>query len=289
MKYLALCAALTLSACGTLPEPFYGNPGPQAARLAAPAAPVLMVPTPGQAMLDQKSAARFAAELAAKLAASDVPSVAGPAGPADWQLVTTASLNGTSVTPSYIVRGPDGKIYGTDTGAPVPAQGWANGDAATLDAAIDADTQAIVKTLASINAKIQQSSPDSLRNRVPRVYFAGMSGAPGDGDTSLPLNFTRDIPGPNVELVTDPAKADFTVIGLVKAKPDTKGQILVEIDWTVQDAGHRKIGQVTQLHDLQPSDIAPYWGDVAAAAAQEAAGGVTEVITNATLRKPAGG
>jgi hypothetical protein len=39
------------------------------------------------------------------------------------------------------------------------------------------------------------------------------------------------------------------------------------------------------LHDLAPSDITPYWGDVAAAAATEAANGIHEAIVNATLHK----
>jgi hypothetical protein len=42
---------------------------------------------------------------------------------------------------------------------------------------------------------------------------------------------------------------------------------------------------VTQIHDLDPADITPYWGDVAAAAAQEAAGGIQQVVSNAVLKK----
>jgi hypothetical protein len=61
--------------------------------------------------------------------------------------------------------------------------------------------------------------------------------------------------------------------------------MLVTLIWTVRDSNNRVIGQVTQLHDLNPSDITPYWGDVAAAAAAEGASGVQQVITNATLHK----
>ncbi|OYV25177.1 MAG: hypothetical protein B7X08_06675 [Acidocella sp. 20-63-7] len=79
--------------------------------------------------------------------------------------------------------------------------------------------------------------------------------------------------------------ADFTVTGQVKSKPDANGQVLVELDWSIEDSNQRKIGQVTQLHDLNTADITPYWGDVAAAAAAEAASGVQQVIENATLKK----
>ncbi|OYY03133.1 MAG: hypothetical protein B7Y73_07525, partial [Acidocella sp. 35-58-6] len=73
--------------------------------------------------------------------------------------------------------------------------------------------------------------------------------------------------------------------GVVKTKADANNQILVEIDWMIHDANGRKIGQVTQLHDLSLSDITPYWGDVAAAAATEGAGGIHEAVQNATLKK----
>jgi hypothetical protein len=53
----------------------------------------------------------------------------------------------------------------------------------------------------------------------------------------------------------------------------------------VHDNYKRKIGQVTQLHDLNLADITPYWGDVAAAAAQEGATGIQQVIQNDRLKK----
>jgi hypothetical protein len=71
----------------------------------------------------------------------------------------------------------------------------------------------------------------------------------------------------------------------VKAEPDKNGQTLITLNWSVTDANHRKIGQVTQLHDLGLSEITPYWGDIAAAAATEAATGIAEVVNNATLHK----
>jgi len=112
-----------------------------------------------------------------------------------------------------------------------------------------------------------------------------VTGAPGDGDNALALNMNRDLPGLGVQQTSVAAQADYTVNGVVKTKPDEGGQMLVEIDWVVRDSYHRIIGQVTQLHDLNPADITPYWGDVAAAAAAEGAGGIHTVIVNNTLHK----
>ena len=280
-----LLLPLALAACGTLPEPFYGNPGLEAARLAIPPAPVLMVPTPTAALLDDKSAALYAQDLAAALVNYDIPSIAGAPMKGGWLLTTSAKLTGNTVTPAYAITGPDGKTYDTQTGAPVPAAAWANGDATALAGAAGTDAKPLSQTLAAINARIQGSNPKSLENRPPRIYIGPVTGAPGDGNHSLPLNLARDLPGPDDLLVTNAAQADFTVTGNILVSPGQNGQIMVELDWTVQDANHRKIGQVTQLHPLAPSDIEPYWGDVAAAAATEAATGIQQVVANAVLKK----
>jgi hypothetical protein len=286
MKRLTLLLPLALAACGTLPQPFYGNPGsPEADRLSQPPAPVLMVPVPRTALLDDASASLYAHDLAAQLANFDVPSVAGPAVKGDWQVGMSAALNGNNVVPAYVITGPDGKVYGHQTGAPAPAAGWSNGDGATLNTAATADASSLAKLMTTINARVQQSNPASLENRAPRVFIGAVTGAPGDGDTSLPLNLNRDLPGADLELAKNAAQADFTVVGTIKTSPAPQGQLQVELDWVVRDRNNRIVGQVTQIHALDPADIAPYWGDVAAAAASEAAQGITTVVQNEVLKK----
>jgi hypothetical protein len=286
MKRYGLVLPMLLASCGTLPEPFYGDPGAEGAKLTAPPAPVLVVPTPTGAELSNSAAALYASDLANALNALDVPSIARAPTRNDWLLTTTASNAGGNVVPDYAISGPGGKIYGTQTGGPVPAPDWAQGAPAVLSAAATTDALALANKLAAINAAVQQSNPDSLANRPPRIFFGTVTGAPGDGDSALAVNMLRDLPSPQTEMVTSPAAADFSVTGVVKAQPDSNHQLLVELDWIVTDSSHRKIGQVTQLHDLSPGDIEPAWGDVAAAAATEAASGVNEVIANATLHKP---
>lgn len=285
IKRASLLLPLALAACGTLPQPFYGNPGPVAARLAIPPAPVLMVPTPGNALLGREAALLYAKDLAAELADFDVPSVAGPAQRGLWQLAITAQSQGGGVIPAYEVIGPDGKSYGRENGAAVPAQSWTQGDQSALAGAASSDAASLSKLMSQINAQIQQSNPQSLENRTPRIFILGLDGAPGDGDKSLPLNLSRDLPGPDLQLAKDKAQADFTVAGKVKTSPGPGGQILVEIDWVVCDTNNRVTGQVTQLHALDASDMEPNWGDVAAAAAQEAASGIQNVVQNAVLKK----
>lgn len=285
MKRFPLLLALLLTGCGTLPQPFYGNPGPAAAMLAIPPAPVLMVPPPTSALLGRDAAGIYAHDLATELADYDVPSVAGPIQNNNWDLQVTAALDGNNIVPAYDVIGPNKTSYGKLTGQPVSAEGWANGSRTTLLKAATADAPGLSKLMSQINANIQESNPKSLENRSPRIAIGTVTGAPGDGDTALPADLAHALPGPNLDLVANQQDADFTVTGTVKATPAQDGQVLVELDWVVRDTNNRIAGQVTQIHTLSPSDITPHWGDVAAAATEEAATGIQNVVQNEILKK----
>jgi hypothetical protein len=273
-----------LSGCGTLPQPFYGNSGPVAARLAVPVAPILMVPPVAGG---GAAASLYAQALATALAANDVPSIAGPIDPANWRLLITAAAADGQITPHYTVVGPDRKRYGQQDGAPVPAAIWQSPDTGALTQEAQQDATHLITLLSAIDAQVQGANPNSLENRPPRLFMDRVTGAPGDGDDVLALNMQRDLPGSDDVMTGNKALADFIVDGRVKATPQPGGQLLVEIDWDVFDTNHRKIGQVTQLHVLKATDITPHWGDVAAAVASEAASGVQQVVINARLHKAA--
>ena len=96
----------------------------------------------------------------------------------------------------------------------------------------------------------------------------------------------RDLPGIDTVMVDNPNPAPISSSPAPsKPSPDTNNQILVQLTWTIRDSNNRIIGKVFQLHDLNPGDITPHWGDVAAAAASEAASGILNVVNNATLHK----
>lgn len=284
----ALILPLALSACGTLPQPFLGRPGREGALLAVPPPPMLIVPPPANAMLGNRASALYADDLARALVARNVPSIARPAAKDEWRLAAKAGLAGSEVEPRFSIIGPDGKTYGKAEGAPVAAADWAMGSPGVLQASAEAAAPALARELASINAAVQQSNPDSLENRPPRVVLEGVTGAPGDGDHSLALDVRRDLPRLGVMLVDSRRDADFTLTGIVKATPQPQGSDMVELDWLIRDQAGRFIGKVSQLHELKPADMTPYWGDVAVAAAQQASAGIKQVIANATPKKISG-
>ena len=282
----ALALILLLSGCGTLPQPFLGKPGREGALLAIPPPPILIIPTPRNAMLGAQAAQIYAQDLASALVDQNVPCVARPADKFDWRLRITATLRANRITPHFTLIGPNGKAYGGHNGPPVGAAAWAAATPADLQASAKDAAAPLAAYLAQINAQVQHSNPASLENRPARVKLTGVTGAPGDGDHALALDFRRALPKLDIIVAHHTDRADFLVTGLIRVTPHPDGRDLVELDWVVRDRNHHFIGKVSQLHLLKPADMSPYWGDIADAAAGQAALGVQQVILNAKL-KPA--
>lgn len=285
-KYTPFLLALMLVGCGRLPGSLNGKPGAMGARLAIPPAPVLFVPIPSHAQMPAPAAASYADDLAKALVSYDVPSVAGTSKHRNWQLLIEAARQGDQMIPAYHIIGPNGEVYGKLMGAPVPAQGWEQGNAALLMQTATRDSARLSSLLTQINAHVQLSSPESLVNRTPRVFVGKVTGALGDGDHSLPRDLGRNLGTSSLDVVSNAKDADFTIVGRVETSPAGPGEDVVQLTWSVRDSNGRLVGRVTQLHELKPSDMSPYWGDVAQAATQQAAAGISNVIQNDIVKKP---
>ena len=82
-------------------------------------------------------------------------------------------------------------------------------------------------------------------------------------------------------VVQDTAKqADFEVKGDVRTAPGLNGTLRIELQWIVLN-GAGELGRIVQINEVPPLAVRSYWGDIAVAAATEAAGGVRDVINNA--------
>ena len=281
---------LALAGCGDLPQPFAGRPGANALRLANPPPARLVIPPPGSALLPPKDAVVMARDLADALVAQELPAFSEPPRAGDWQIRVSAELsNGAApvslVTPRYEVLDSGLHPKGAITGDPVPAAAWASGDPAVFQRSADTAAPQITALLRSVDAAMKQSDPNSLYNRPARIFLAGVTGAPGDGNTSLMRQMRVKIPDTGDLLANKAAGADFVVRGVVKMTPLAGKQQQIEIHWLVFDATGKEAGDVAQGHDIDQGSLDRFWGDVAVAVADEAAGGVHEVITNWSGRK----
>jgi hypothetical protein len=279
---LWLLPLLALVGCGDLPEPFLGNPGANGRILAQPPTPRLAVPSPGTALLPDAGNQTLAADLAQTLQAQEVPAVAGPAGRTDWRLVATASQRGATVVPEFTVLDPQGKDRGKTEGAAVPTATWAAATPATLQQSAAEAAPKIAALLTNIETVREMADPNSLFNRRAKVMVADVTGAPGDGDTSLTgqMRTHLGLLGPVVQTTAE--GADYTVQGQVKAVPIAGQKQRIEIQWTIKNAAGQDLGRVVQLNEIPAGTLDHYWGDVAVVVATEASGGVNDVIKRQT-------
>lgn len=273
-----------LAGCGNLPQPFLGRPGATATRLSQPPPSRLSVPVPAQSLLSDAAAAAWASATADALTAEDIPAVAG-SRPREWSLGLVAELRGADVIPIYTIRNPANETMGTSESPPIRAAEWSQGSATTLAAAAKTAAPGIASLLGRIEAAAKQSDPNSLLNRPAKIWFTGVTGAPGDGNTSLPAQMRAKLTALGLIIQDDARGADFSLAGTVDAAPGLAGTVRIEVQWTVSDAQGER-GRILQLNEVPPIAVSRNWGDVAVAVATEAAGGVRDVILNAGGRKP---
>ncbi len=282
LSRLCLLLPLLLVSCGDLPEPFLGNPGATGRQLAQPPTPRLAVPPPGEALLPDQASRHYANALAAGLQAEEVPAVAERAHTNDWQLVATAEHRDGSVVPLFRVLNPKGEEKGRTEGVPVPTQIWAAAGADTLDQS----AREAAPKISHLLTGIQHADPNSLYNRIAKVQVIGVTGAPGDGDASLTKQMKTHLAALGPVVQDDAAGADFIVAGNVRMVPIPGRQQRVEIQWEVKAPSGDERGKVVQLNNIPAGSLDHYWADVAEVVATEAAGGVNDVITRQSGRKP---
>jgi hypothetical protein len=281
-RFLAGLALFALAACGDLPQPFRGNPGGMAGRLVVPPPFRLAVPPPEAAMLSATESEAFAKAVAAALLKREVPAVADAPLPLDWRLAVDMRLEGNRVVPRYALFDPDGAPQGVAEGSAIPARDWSRPNAALLaDVANDASRRA-AELLLRAEAARKSTNPAALAAAgPPRVYLLPVRGAPGDGNDSLTARM-RDSLGDYGILAQEVADgAGFAADGRVNVVPVGRGMQRVEILWIVSRRDGQELGRVLQMNEIPSGLLDRHWGDIAFAAAAEAAGGVQRVIENA--------
>ncbi|MBB2205742.1 hypothetical protein [Gluconacetobacter takamatsuzukensis] len=275
---------LLLSGCLDVPHPFR-DPGVAGRSLARNAPPArLAIPLPAAALLGDEAARTWSRDIAAALLEQTVPAMAQPVRPGDWWLRLGAETRGGLVIPTYSIMTPAGRVRGSGEGVGVPAAAWAAGDADALLQSARQLAVPITGALTGIQADQMAQDPHSLKHRAARIYFSGVKGAPGDGDVALAQAFVASLRDAEDAIQDHPREADFTVscaVSISAVIPGGTGhpQQHLQLVWRVLDAQGKESGAATQLHDIDAHSLDGPWGEVALAAAQEAAAGVRQVIS----------
>jgi hypothetical protein len=273
---------LLVAACGDLPRPFEGRPGALASRLSQPPPARLAVVPTGQVLLADAAAGQYASAVAEAMQEEALPAVAEPVRPGDWRLELSAALRGSQVVPGFRVRDPAGAERGLAEARPVPAATWSEASPDMLRRAGREAAPTIAGLLAGIEAARRDADPDSLVNRPVRIHLRPITGAPGDGNRALARHMREQLIQMGMSVQDKAEGADYAVGAEVSMADMPGNQQRVEIRWRVADARGAEAGQVAQLNQVPRGTLAGLWADVALVVAQEAAGGIKDVIGNQT-------
>lgn len=279
----ALLALLALPACGDLPQPHRGRPGGLASGLRIPLAVRLAIPPPAEALMTDDAARRYAEALSEALQAADVPATATSTPlPLDWRLIVTAQNTGATVIPRYVITNADGQEQGAVAGPPVPIRAWAEATTPTLQAVAQQANPRVTQMLLSIQAARASADPAAIRSGPPRLRLIPVRGAPGDGNTSLTARLREFLTNRGYVVQELADGASFAVTAEVNVMAVSTTVQRVEIQWIVSRRDGYELGRVLQLNEVPMGALSRAWGDIAYAAAEEAAAGVQQIIRNAS-------
>jgi hypothetical protein len=272
---------LALSACGPLPQPFRGRPGEVARRLAQPPGYRIAV-APGQdALLTDEDAAGLSRALAEALVAQEVPAVSGETFPLDWRLVIAAERAGLNVVPRYALSDADGRPLGMLVGQPVAARDWAEGGEPVFRRVATEAAPRLAGLVARADAQRRTGDERAAGAGPPVLRLIPVRGAPGDGNRSLTDRMRDRLAGFGFAVQDQAEGAGFAVSGEVTVAAAGRGVQRVEIVWTVSRRDGQDLGRVLQLNEVPAGSLNGLWGDVAFVVAEEASGGIRDVVVNA--------
>ena len=141
-----------------------------------------------------------------------------------------------------------------------------------------AATQSPAPTYASTAppATASLGKPGSITARVP-----GVTGAPGDGSSTLRSALQKELARSGVALADTPSPSTYTVEGKVAMSASKDGKQSITIDWNVTDPEGKKLGTVSQKNDVPQGSLDGAWGKTADAAAAAAAQGILKLLPQA--------
>ena len=135
--------------------------------------------------------------------------------------------------------------------------------------------------------KAPATTASTGKNNVKRVVMAmvmPVTGAPGDGKTSLTKAIKKRLYAKGVRLTSKRTDSVYQVRGIVQVGKSKNGTQPIRIDWRVYDPRGKRLGTVTQKNEIPKGSLSGTWGPIADAAAGAAANGITKLLPKSATR-----
>lgn len=270
-RNLILAPVLAVAAaCQPLPQPFQpDNKGATAATdpllQPGPSFSLLVPPVRGMGTNGQK----LADDLARALQDREIPASSHSASRASYVLVGEAGDQGGRGQIAWTVVDPRGVTW-RKLSQPL------NAPAAAL-----ADPRTNMATLARAAALlIEPALQDdaAIAHGPPKVRIASVVGAPGDGNQTLPVALRAVLTQKKIARIEEGAPDAYIVTARITMTDGPRTGQTVEIQWIVTDPTGKEIGTVGQKNVVPKGSLDGKWGDIAFAAAEGAAEGLSRIM-----------
>jgi hypothetical protein len=130
-------------------------------------------------------------------------------------------------------------------------------------------------------AALQSAPPPTnsiSRDGALTTLVSGVTGAPGDGGSSLTGALQRELSNNGVAMAHQASASTYTVEGKVTLGEPKSGKQSIQIDWTVKDPAGKRVGTVSQKNEIPEGSLDGQWGKTADAAASAAAQGILKLL-----------
>ncbi len=197
--------------------------------------------------------------------------VKGKTGGDPWAHVSQAVVKSVALkTADKLAQWAPKMIAATQTKAPATTQ--------PKLAANKAPTVTAPKTTASIQKKpVRMAALPTTGGKITAVVMP-VTGAPGDGKTSLTKAIKKQLYARGIKLVGKKIPGAYTVRGRVELGKPQNGRQRIAIRWDVYDPAGKRVGTVSQKNTIPQGALDGKWGPVADQAAGAAAQGIVKLM-----------
>ncbi len=187
--------------------------------------------------------------------------------------------SGTPVASAAPAMTPAATGVATATAAPKMAQ-------AAIPAVANGVTPAATPAALTTTAAAAASGPGAAASTTGSIESGGLfttivptvTGAPGDGSSSLTGAIQRELSKNGVSLTSNASPQTYKVEGKVAVGQGKDGKQPIQIDWNVIDPKGKKLGTVSQKNEVPQGSLDGAWGKTADLAASAAAQGILKLL-----------
>lgn len=196
-----------------------------------------------------------------------------------WAAVTPAVMQSiaSKATGSFVSWLPNAQPAVASRTAPPSGVGGEKVETASVPPAKTARPAAGTRVASAPPAQTGSITKDgNVMALVPPV-----TGAPGDGTTSLTAAIQRELRSKGVALADRSGGAAYRVEGAVIVGQARDGKQPIQIEWVVKDPQGKRLGTVSQKNDIPEGSLDGAWGRTAEQAAGAAAQGIVKLLPGA--------